>query len=172
MVSHALAFNKHTHTHTHTRPSSPGSSSKHTISITVRGESSHASESTIKYLSLSSSDFDSMLILLTAFACCNTYWSKHGQSNIVVLFNALQKNAAEHGAFEKLRCILYSVSRPEQGKLFAAVQQELIKRFFVEFLKIRIIFQDFSRLSTLWALMNVLIKLLIKLELTHCLPKM
>lgn len=82
--------------HSCTHPSNPRSLSKHTLSITVRGESAHASESTIKYLSRSSSDFDRVLMLLTALACCNTYWSKHGQSNIVVLLNACertQKNA-------------------------------------------------------------------------------
>lgn len=81
----------HAQTHSHTHPSNPRSKSKHTLSITVRGESAHASESTIKYLSRSSSDFDSVLMLLTALACCNTYWSKHGQSNIVVLLNACER---------------------------------------------------------------------------------
>ena len=79
---------KHTHAHI---PSNPRSQSKHPLSITVRSESAHASESTIKYLSWSSSDFDRVLMLLTALACCNTYWSKHGQSNIVVLLNARER---------------------------------------------------------------------------------
>lgn len=58
--------------------------SKHGLSVTVRGESAHASESTIKYSSASSSDFDSVLVILTALACCNAYWSERGRSNNVV----------------------------------------------------------------------------------------
>lgn len=89
----------------------------------MRGESAHASESTIKYLSPSSSDFDSVLILLTALACCNTYWSKHGQSNIVVLLNPRERTQ-ENTELQILEAV------GPAGKSASTEQQEVLKGSF------------------------------------------
>lgn len=91
-LARALPARARTQSHSRAHPSNPRSESKHTISITVRGESAHASETTIKYLLPSSSDFDSTRLpqyLLestrTIQKCCS--------------FEHLRKNSKEHRAY-------------------------------------------------------------------------
>lgn len=111
----------HVHRLERAPPPDPGSWSNRTFSITARGGSAHASEFTIKYLSQSSSDFDRVLMLLTALACCCTYWSKHGRSNIVVLLKVCKNCRTQSVQFSLLKhycmaCRIHDVHLDKSSK--------------------------------------------------------